>query len=83
MVLAALEAGEGFTEAIGRRVEVRVVVEFDRTTVVLLIFGLSTDLYKQIFRKMRFVVRGLLDGIFFCLKCGSGMIELLVRALGL
>ncbi len=64
MVLAALEAGEGFTEAIGRRVEVRVVVEFDRTTVVLLISGLSTNLYKQIFRKMRFVVRGLLDGIF-------------------
>jgi hypothetical protein len=65
VVLAALEAGEGFTEAIGRRVEARVVVEFDRTTVVLLISGLSTDLYKQIFRKMRFVVRGLLDGIFF------------------
>ena len=83
MVLAALEAGEGFTKAIGRRMEACVVVEFDRTTVVLLIFGLSTNLYKQIFRKMRFVVRGLLDGIFFCLKCGSGRIELLVRALGL
>ena len=82
MVLAALEAGEGFTEAIGRRMEACVVVEFDRTNVVLLIFGLSTNLYKQIFRKMRFVVRGLLDRIFFCLKCGSGRIELLVRALG-
>ncbi len=58
MVLAALEAGEGFLEA-------RVVVEFDRTTMVLLISGLSTDLYKQIFRKMRFMVRGLLDEIFF------------------
>ena len=46
MVLAALEAGEGFLEA-------RVVVEFDRTTMILLISGLSTDPYKQIFRKMR------------------------------
>jgi hypothetical protein len=29
MVLAALEAGEGFAEAIGRRVGAHVVVEFD------------------------------------------------------
>ena len=69
------------------------LVEFERTTVVLLIFGLSTNMYKQIFKKMRFVVRGLLDGIFFFflwqrmdgifLKCRSKRIELLVRALGL
>ncbi len=65
---AALEASEGFLKLW----EARVLVEFERTTVVLLIFGLSTNMYKQIFRKMRFVVRGLLDGIF--LKCGSGRI---------
>ena len=46
MVLAALEAGEGFLKLW----EARVVVEFEQTTVVLLISGLSTDLYKQIFR---------------------------------
>ena len=61
MVLAALEASEGFLKLW----EARVVVEFDQTTAVLLMSGFSTDLHKQIFRKMRFVVRGLLDGIFF------------------
>jgi hypothetical protein len=45
------------------------------------IFGCSTNLYNQIFRKMRFVVRDLLDGFF--LNAEAEGFELLVRALEL
>ena len=57
----ALEAREGFLKLW----EARAVVEFDWTTVVLIISGFSTDLCDLFFRKMRFVVRGFLGVIFF------------------
>jgi hypothetical protein len=50
---------------------------------VHLISGWSTDLCDQFFKKMRFVVRGFWMDFFFFLKCGSGRIELLVKALEL
>ena len=57
------------------RVEAHAVANVDRKTGVLPIFEFSTDLRDQFFRKMRFVVSGLLDGIFFFLNVeaeGSG-----------
>ena len=52
--------------------------------VVWPIFGCSTDLYNQIFRKMRFVVRDLLDGfLFYFLDAEAEGFELLIRALEL
>ena len=86
MVLVALEAREGFLKLW----VAHAVVEFDRTTMVLIISGFSTDLCDLFFKKMRFVVRGFLGVIFFfCWKKKRGWIieweaegsRLLVRAL--
>jgi hypothetical protein len=59
----------------------RVGLDSNRVTGVLSILKRETDFCYQFSKKERFVVMSFLD-FFFFLKCRSGKIELLVRALG-
>ena len=61
----------------------RAGLDCDRVTGVLPILMGGTSICDQFSEKERFVVRCFGWNFFFFLKCRSGRIELLVRALGL